>query len=452
MNDFLEESLDKIAYIPGIIFAFFLIFIVHELGHYWAARLRNMKIETFSVGVGKRFYSIHDRHGTEWVFRYFPLGGHVQITDLTLDEGTKSRRSVGTRLFVVLAGPLANLILPFIILPLCFILIGFPATPPVLSSTTIGSNAEKAGLQRGDLITAINDKKIYSYEQVSDIIENSNGNILNFEVNRNDTSLTIPVKPKHDVYTDIVGISRDTYRVGIITANLPIPLDFIHGVGNVRTKDNEELARKKLIEAFDQDIIIGLYNIDDNVYSYPVVISSKLNQHLLDEDHRLYNRVYLGPLDDNTFITLSPIESLKYGFYQAASLVQHVVKVPFQIFPIDPKLFAERISFLSDSEFYYQNLIYRAAFQTALLSILIGFINLIPFPRLDGDFVLTYMMEKFLGKKPTSKQRAYAIAACLFLIYCTVLISNLEDIPGYIERKLEEYSGDGPLQACKLPD
>ncbi len=95
MNDFIDGAIDKIAFIPGIIFAFFLIFMVHELGHYWAARLRNMKIETFSVGIGKRFYSVKDRHGTEWVFRYFPLGGHVQITDLTLDENTKSRRSVG---------------------------------------------------------------------------------------------------------------------------------------------------------------------------------------------------------------------------------------------------------------------------------------------------------------------------------------------------------------------
>ncbi len=452
MTEFLEATSDKLSTIPGALIALFLVFIIHELGHYWAARMRRMTIEEFSVGIGKKLWGITDRHGTEWVFRIFPIGGHVRISDLTLDENTNSRRSVGTRLWVVLAGPGANLLLPFIILPLCFILVGFPIRPPVLSGVTIGSAAETAGLQRGDFITHVNDIKIHSYDQLGDFINNSKGQTLNLGIIRAGQNLRLSVTPKKDIYIDIVGIPRNQYRIGVLNANLAIPLKFIHQVGSVYTKNDEDRARAELIKSFDRPIRIGMYNVDDNVYFYPVVIRAALNQNLLDEHHKKYEAVYIGPLHDNAFLSLSPTEAARQGINEAGKLFWHMLKMPFQIFPIDPKLFAERIPFETESIYYYHNIIYQIAFKTALLSILIGFINLIPFPRLDGDFVLTYIMEGALKKKPSRKQRAIAIAGTLFCLYAVMMFSNLGDLPGYMKRKLETYTGDPPLKACKLLD
>lgn len=439
MNDFFEDVLDKIAYIPGIVFAFFLIFIVHELGHYWAARLRKMRVETFSVGIGKRFYSIKDRHGTEWIFRYFPLGGHVEITDLTLDEGTKSRRSVGTRLFVVLAGPGANLLLPFFILPICFMLIGYPIRPPIVSAVQNGLPAQEAGVQNADIITHVNGQKILSYDDLGDLIENSEGNVLNLSISREDQDLIIPVKPKYKIYEDLTGIEREHYIIGVLNALLPLSFKFLREVNGEDVEDmDSDLLRAKLKSLLDQEIEIGVKGVDDKTHYYDVVIASDLNDHFNDPDHRYNKAFFLGPIKGNKFTSLDSFEYIKRGTNEAATLLWHIIQVPFQIFPIDPKIYAERVPFFPDSEYYYESLIYRAAFQTALLSILIGFINLLPFPRLDGDFVLTYAMESVLKKKPSRKQRAIAIGLSLFSIYCVFLFSNLGDLPGYLEMKMED--------------
>ena len=440
MDEFLQEITDKAAFIPGIIFAFFTIFIVHELGHYWAARLRKMRVETFSVGFGKRLYSITDRHGTEWIFRIFPLGGHVEISDLTLEEESKSRRSVGTRLFVVLAGPGANLLLPFIILPLCFILIGFPIRPPIISAIEKGTPAEAAGLQQHDIVTHINDQKTLSYDDLGEAIENSNGEVLRLRISRDSEELTVRARPVFKEYIDLTGIERSHYHLGVMNALLPLHFDFLREVNGEDVEDmKHDILREKIISLLDQSVEIGVTGVDDKTHYYQVVISSEMNDHLHDPKHRYKRAFFLGPIKGNQFTSLSTYEYIERGISKAAELFKLIIQVPFQIFPIDPKIYSTRIPFFPDSPYYYESLIYRAAFQTAMLSIVIAFINLLPFPRLDGDFVVTYLMESYLKRKPSRRQRAMAIGASLFGIYCVFLFSNLGDLPGYLEMKAEEW-------------
>ncbi len=440
MSELYTEIVEKLAYIPGVIFAFFTIFIVHELGHYWAARLRNMRVETFSVGVGKRLYGITDRHGTEWIFRIFPLGGHVEISDLTLDENTQSRRSVGTRLFVVLAGPGANLLLPFFILPICFILIGYPIRPPIISAVEKGLPAITAGVQNGDIVTHVNGEDILSYDDLGDWVEHSEGNILRLSISRGSEKLIIPVTPEYKTYEDLVGIERKHYVIGVWNALLPLSFKALREINGEDVEDmDEDLLRAKLKSLLDQNIEIGIKGVDDKTHYYDIFLDSKLNDHFDDPDHRHKQAFFVGPIKGNKFTSLEFSEYLKRGVSEAATLIGFIVTVPTQIFPIDPKLYGERVPFFSDSPYYYEGLIYRAAFQTALLSIVIAFINLLPFPRLDGDFVLTYLMESVLKKKPSRKQRAMAIGISLFAIYCVFLFANLDDLPGYLEMKMEDW-------------
>ena len=116
--------------------------VVHELGHYSAARLCNVKILRFSLGFGRPLWSRKfGRDGTEWSLAAFPLGGYVKMLDEregevpTAELGRAfNRQSVARRSFIVVAGPLANLLLA--VLLYWFLFMGGVEEPrPILAAS-----------------------------------------------------------------------------------------------------------------------------------------------------------------------------------------------------------------------------------------------------------------------------------------------------------------------------
>ncbi len=142
----------------------------HELGHYWAARLCDVRILRFSIGFGRPLFL--KRVGpdqTEWVIAALPLGGYVRMADerdgsAVPDDGARAfnRKSVGQRIFIVIAGPLANFVLAIAFYWLLFIA-GIPGIKPYLAQPTPGSVAAKAGFNEFDLITKIDDREMQTW-------------------------------------------------------------------------------------------------------------------------------------------------------------------------------------------------------------------------------------------------------------------------------------------------
>ncbi|NBN93104.1 MAG: zinc metallopeptidase RseP, partial [Betaproteobacteria bacterium] len=104
--------------IPAFLLAIAILVVVHEYGHYWVARRCGVRVLRFSLGFGKPFWSRRDAHGTEWSVAPIPLGGYVSMLDERegpvppelLNEAFNTK-PVGQRIAVVLAGPIANLLL-----------------------------------------------------------------------------------------------------------------------------------------------------------------------------------------------------------------------------------------------------------------------------------------------------------------------------------------------------
>lgn len=145
----------------------------HEYGHYWVARLCGVKVLRFSIGFGKVLYSKRFAGGeTEWSLSAIPLGGYVKMLDeregeVKPEELSRAfnRQPVLKRMAIVIAGPLANLLLAVLFYWILFIY-GVPGVKPILGNIPPGTAAATAQLQTQQTIKSINGIDTPSWQDV----------------------------------------------------------------------------------------------------------------------------------------------------------------------------------------------------------------------------------------------------------------------------------------------
>ncbi|MFD0737756.1 RIP metalloprotease RseP [Lysobacter koreensis] len=142
----------------------------HEFGHYWVARRCGVKVLRFSVGFGRPLWTRRGQDGTEYVVAAIPLGGYVKMLDEREGEVAATelphafnRQSVWKRIAIVVAGPLANLLLCVGLLWGMFV-IGRPDYAPVVGQAS--GIAAQAGLQRGDTVLAVGERDTPTWSEV----------------------------------------------------------------------------------------------------------------------------------------------------------------------------------------------------------------------------------------------------------------------------------------------
>ena len=145
--------------------------VFHELGHYWVARLCNVKVLRFSLGFGKPLRTwVRGADRTEWALAAIPLGGYVKMLDEREGPVAASdlprafnRQNVWKRIAIVIAGPLANLLLAVVVYWALF-MHGVPGIRPVVGAPVAASVAAKAGFVAGDTITRIGDDQVTTWQ------------------------------------------------------------------------------------------------------------------------------------------------------------------------------------------------------------------------------------------------------------------------------------------------
>ena len=166
----------------GIVWTLIIIMLatfMHELAHYWAARSQGVPVSSFSVGMGPIFWRRTWR-GTEWRLSALPIGGYVEIDGMAPasgEDGTLSAPRHGYALLpawgkiaILLAGPVMNLLLAFLLLSGNFAANGLPQMQPnraTISRVVPGSRAEKLGFRSGDTVTAIDGQALPVQESVN---------------------------------------------------------------------------------------------------------------------------------------------------------------------------------------------------------------------------------------------------------------------------------------------
>lgn len=202
----------------------------HELGHYSAARYFGVYVEVFSIGFGKKLFSFQWL-GTHWQISAIPLGGYVKMkgqddsdpSAQSSDDDSYTTKKPWQRIIILLAGPLANFTLAWVLF--YAIALGGPQSlSPVIGKVVENSPASLAGLQPNDKILTINGKMITEWDELSEKIKSTEGS-LTLVVERNESRLFITLTPKISESTNLFKEKIQQRMVGIAPSGITHTLD-----------------------------------------------------------------------------------------------------------------------------------------------------------------------------------------------------------------------------------
>lgn len=356
--------------------------IIHELGHYLAGRYYGAAVESFSIGFGKPIFERKDSKGTRWRVNWIPLGGFVKFvgeSQLPSDVGKVEQGpigkpyaelGVGARSIVALAGPAANFVLAVLLFTVFFAVRGTEQYDVYAFQVHEGYPAAEAGMQAGDIIKSVDGAPIRQIADMIVITSMSTGRALPFEVLRGEETLTLTVTPLREVRANQLGQLVPQGTIGVSPAGLQGSLEF---------------RRFGPIEAVGMGIVETRDTVEHTVYMLGRIITGK------------------EPL------------ALMSGPVAIGDAGRRIVN---QTMGADSVPLTTRLSALGWSTLQL----------CALISIGIGFFNLLPLPVLDGGHLVFNAYEAITGKVMPEKVQEVALMAGLGLLLTMFVFITWGDV------------------------
>lgn len=169
------------------IVVFGILVILHEAGHFFAAKSVGVRVNEFAIGMGPLIFK--KRKGdTEYTLRALPLGGFVKMEgedEESYDERSFSNKPIFSKIFILVAGSAMNFIFAILIIIMLFSVTGFPTNDNLIGEIVAGNPAEKAGIKAGDEIISIEGTEINTWEDIVGAISESTGTQIQITILRN---------------------------------------------------------------------------------------------------------------------------------------------------------------------------------------------------------------------------------------------------------------------------
>lgn len=233
---------------------FELIIIIHEGGHYIAARLMKIKVNEFSIGMGPKLFQF-ERKGTKYTLRLILFGGYCSMegeNEDSDDEGAFVNKKVWQRMFVVVAGAFMNLVLGFIIVLIIVSGQNLVGTPEIAKFEDNAVSVQ-SGLQVGDVIKSIDGMRVYSTNDISTGLTRSPDDTVDLVVSRNGEEIPLTVAFETEEFEGTQYIKMDFWLRGVEKT--------FSNVISQTFKETVSYARMVFLSV--HDLLIGRYGISD---------------------------------------------------------------------------------------------------------------------------------------------------------------------------------------------
>jgi regulator of sigma E protease len=406
---------------------------VHELGHYLAARHVGVRVQRFSIGFPPRMFG-KTVGETEYMLSWIPLGGYVKLEGQNLDdENPDDPRNYAAktklqRLYILVAGPVMNLLLALVLMPIVF-MIGvetpkYRLSPPVLAEVTAESPAAKAGFRAGDRIVRLGNVETPTWTALDGALADQDlTGDLTFRVERPDgqTQVTVPAQA--------------------FSSNAPFgwkPL--------VETAIGTVAARSPAQQAGLQpgDRIVAVNGVAVRQWDAMPAEIQKSQGAPLALDVRRGDRtlsVTLTPMKQggSWVIGISPgTVTERHGFFASVKLgTERLVQITGSTFSFlghmitgkgsldalgGPVKIGVVIGEAARSGFD------KLLFLTALISLQLGIFNLLPIPALDGGHIFLLGVELAAGGQLSVKVRERAQLVGFSLLIALILVVTYNDV------------------------
>ena len=436
-------------YLAAFAVALGILVVVHEFGHYLAARWVGVKVLRFSVGFGRSLWVRRlGQDGTEWAIAAFPLGGYVKMLDeregdVPAEELHRSfnRQPVQWRMLIVAAGPAANFLLA-IVLYWGLFWYDIKEFKPVLGVPAIASPAAVAGLEDGDLVRQVGGEKVQTWQEMRWVL-------LQQAVDHDQIDLEV-INPRNEISirrVDVSVVRRSGWegdaleRLGLSMFRPRLP-PVIGKVNPNSAADAAGLRPGDQIVTIDDQEISSWADVVSAVRGSPgkPLLLEVLRQGertripvtpaVVDEDGREIGRIGAG-VSNTGEVRAQLMTTVSYGPLSALSkaVAETWDKSAFTLLMIG-KMITGEVSWRNISgpvtiaDYAGQSARLGADYYLkflALVSISLGVLNLLPIPILDGGHLLYYLVE-IIKRGPVS-ERAMEIGQQIGLTLLLMLMA-----------------------------
>jgi regulator of sigma E protease len=411
----------------------------HEFGHFWVARKLGVRVLRFSVGFGKALWSRRGADGTEYVVAAIPLGGYVKMLDEREGDVPENelgqafnRKSVWTRIAIVAAGPIFNLVFAVLAFWVMF-MVGIPEYRPVVGSVT--GIAAEAGIEPGDAIVAVDglDTRTWSHailelvaqaldrDKPEITVEDANGirsehvldlTRLGADFSEENTLKAIGIEPWRLDVPPVVGeVSEDSAasEAGLYSGDRLVSINGDEvtnwqAIGRlVQTHGADGQPLSVIIDRSGTEIEVEILPRKEKTGTFSNrLLLGVSNAAISDEQQASLERAAI-------ILKLGPVEGLGAAVKETWRLTGSTLGLLGRMLtgsasvknlsgPISIAQFANRSASLGLSNFL---------FFLGAISLSLGILNLLPIPVLDGGHLLYYLIELVKGS-PVSEQTQIA--------------------------------------------
>lgn len=376
-----------------IIFLLGFLVLIHEGGHFIVAKLCKIRVNQFAIGFGPTLLKKQGKE-TLYALRLIPLGGFVNLEgeeEYSDKEGSFSKTTVPKKIAIVLAGGLVNIIFGLVVY---FSLVS-------ISGNYISNEIEQIqnqqliaqGLQEGDEIVEVNNKKINLISDISNIIEKSNKKDVTLTVQRENeqfeinTSLIENKSKSIGIY--FTSVDEENSKIALVYPGSPAETaglkqdDIILQIDGIDVENNAQNVIEYIQNSQNEAVTIKVKRNDEEktVEVKPEeIITYTLGIQFKTAPNTITNNVYYGFWDTANFLG-SIAENLKMLFTGKVGADQ--LTGPIGISQMVAKTSG----------------VYDFVYLLALISLSLGVTNLLPFPPLDGGKVVIYIIEG-IRRKP----------------------------------------------------
>jgi regulator of sigma E protease len=432
-----------------------ILILIHELGHFLVARWTGVGVERFSIGFGPVLLRWRGTE-TEYCLSLIPMGGYVKMMgeENPLEGGETlpydpkkafSLKPLWARFLIVFAGPGMNFLLAAAIFAAVLATVGRPVWPAIVGRVAEGGPAAAAGLKTGDQVVNVGGRAVAHWEDLDRAIGGSDGGPLELRVTRGGATETVTLTPRRTSVSDpIFKESREAWDIGAGPQLTP-------HIGSVNPGSPAEKAGMKAGDVVTAVAGQPVYTPEELMQAiqkragqtFPVTVQREGRPHTMTltassvkekgptGEETEVGRIGVGIVTRTvSYEAYDPFTSIGYGFVKMWEMTVLTVKGLWKVVmgTIDRSNIGGPIQIATEAGRQAKEGVGSLALFTAIISVNLAVLNLLPVPMLDGGHLAFFIIEAVIGRPISLKKREAAQQVGFVLLMLLMVYALYNDL------------------------